>query len=52
MRPRVGLVVLALGVAACGGPLADAKSDFKKGHYAEAKEELVRAEDESRAWTD
>src|SRR5277367_2018906 len=48
---RVGVVV-ALVLVGCGGPLAEAKSDFNKGHYAKAKDELVHAEAESRAWTD
>ncbi len=48
---RLG-IVFALLLVACGGPLADAKTDFKKGHYAEAKSALLRAEAESRAWTD
>jgi hypothetical protein len=44
------VVPLVLVLAACGGALADAKSDFKKGRYAEAKETLVRAEPESKSW--
>jgi hypothetical protein len=48
MRPSFALLCVAL--VACGGALADAKSDFKKGRYAEAKETLVRAEPESKAW--
>jgi hypothetical protein len=49
-----GLAWLFLGAAlsACGGPLAEAKADFKRGHYPQAKEELLRAESESRAWDD
>ncbi len=46
------MVVAALGLVACGGPLNEAKADFNKGHYARAKEELVRAEGESREWSD
>ncbi len=46
------LVTLALTLAlpACGSALSDAKSDFKKGHYGEARATLVRAEPESRDW--
>jgi hypothetical protein len=50
MRPLVLLSFLAL--AACGSALSEAKSDFKKGHYAQAKETLVRAEPESKTWSD
>jgi hypothetical protein len=39
-------------LASCGGPLSEAKGDFKNGRYAEAKETLVRAETESRGWSD
>jgi len=46
------LLPLLLFVTACGGALADAKSDFKKGRYAEAKETLVRVEPESKSWDD
>jgi len=45
----LGLGFVALG---CGGPLADAKSDFKKGLYSEAKDELLQAERESHTWDD
>ncbi len=51
MRRRVLFLLLSL-VAACGGALSEAKSDFKKGRYAEAREELVRLEPEARAWDD
>jgi hypothetical protein len=46
---RVGAVAL-LALAACGGALADGKSDYKKGRYPEAKEELIAAEADSRTW--
>lgn len=42
-------VVLAT-LAACGGGLGTAKSDFRKGRIAEAKAELVRLEPEARTW--
>ncbi len=44
----IGLVVLS----ACGSALSDAKSDFKKGRYGEARETLVRVEPESQKWDD
>jgi len=37
---------------ACGGPLASAKSDFKSGRVAEAKDKLVALEPASQSWTD
>lgn len=50
MRPRVLAVLLALSLCACGGGLATAKSDFRKGRISEAKDELVRLEPEARGW--
>lgn len=38
-------------VAACGASLSGAKSDFKSGRVAEAKDTLVVLEPESRSWT-
>jgi hypothetical protein len=43
-------ILLCVALAGCGGALADAESDFKKGRYAEAKETLVRVEPESKTW--
>jgi len=43
-RPTRRLAALALSVTlacACGGPLADARSEFDRGHYAAAKQALV-----------
>jgi tetratricopeptide (TPR) repeat protein len=40
----IALVVLA----ACGGALADGKSAFKKGRYAEARETFERLEADAR----
>lgn len=54
MSRRLGLA-LAFSVvfaAACGGALAEGKSDFKKGRYPEAKETFVEAESEMRTWDD
>jgi len=48
----MGGVLLAFALVACGGPLADAKADFDKGHFAAAKQALLRDEVESRTWSD
>lgn len=51
-RVRLARLVLPLVLlCACGGGLPSAKSDFKKGRFAEAKKELVALEPESRTWT-
>lgn len=51
MRARlVAIVSLALLVCACGSALSEAKGDFKKGRYGEAREAFVRIEADSRAW--
>ena len=42
---------LAIGLLACGGALASAKSDFKGGRVADAKEKLIALEPESASWT-
>lgn len=46
--------VIALSIAtcvcACGSGLQDAKGDFRKGRYAEAKAELLSLEAEERTW--
>jgi hypothetical protein len=46
----IGLLV-AVSLFACGGGLASAKSDFKGGRAAEAKEKLLALEPESRSWS-
>jgi hypothetical protein len=43
---------MALGLAACSGPLADAEAQFAKGQYPAAHQELVGLEAESRTWND
>jgi len=43
-----GLAILLL---ACSSALASAKSDFKGGRVADAKEKLVALEAESASWT-
>lgn len=49
----VGVLVacLAACAAACSGGLANAKGDYKRGRYAEAKTELEALEPDSRTWT-
>jgi hypothetical protein len=42
----------ALTLLACGGLLSEGEAEFNRGHYAEARDTLVRAEVESRAWSD
>jgi hypothetical protein len=46
------LAYLVVALAGCGGALSDAKSDFKKGRYGEAREELVRIELDTKQWDD
>jgi TolA-binding protein len=43
---------LGLALAACGGALADGESQFKKGHYPEAKQTFASIEGESRSYAD
>ena len=46
---------IALGLAftvACGSALSQAKSDFKKGRYGDARQTLGNIEVESRTWDD
>src|SRR5262245_51094227 len=50
VRMRCAALLVCFALAACGGPLSEAKSDFKSGRYAEAKAALVRAEPESKTW--
>lgn len=45
-------LALLVQLAACGGGLSAAKSDFKKGRLAEAKAALVAMEAESTSWRD
>lgn len=45
-------LTVATGICGCGGGLAEAKSDFRKGRYAEAKTELVALEVDERSWDD
>lgn len=44
------IALASLVLVACGGGLASAKSDFKRGRLPEAKEELVALEAESASW--
>ena len=43
-------LVLVGFVTACGGGLASAKSDFKKGRYGDAKEQLLALEPDVKDW--
>ena len=46
------LLAFCLALGACGGGLAEAKGDFRKGRYAEAKTELLALEVDERSWDD
>jgi len=50
-RATIVTFLAAVLLLACGGGLASAKSDFKSGRVAEAKERLVALEPESRSWS-
>jgi hypothetical protein len=57
-KPAAGiaLVLLVLGACSvgligCSGSLGAAKADFRKGRVAEAKNELVLLETDSRSWS-
>ncbi|HVH45774.1 MAG TPA: hypothetical protein VM925_25650 [Labilithrix sp.] len=50
-RRVVSSFLLLLALAACGGSLSSAKSDFKSGRVAEAKDKLVALEEESKSWS-
>src|SRR4051812_16521057 len=39
-------------IVACGGPLSEGKSEFKKGRYAEAHQTFVRLEPDFRGMDD
>jgi hypothetical protein len=45
------LVAVAAALAACGGPLADAEGQFKRGQYPAAHQALLGLESESRSWS-
>jgi hypothetical protein len=49
-----GLVslVFTVSLAACGGSLAEGRSQFDKGNYPEAKQTFAAAEADSRGWSD
>jgi hypothetical protein len=51
VRRLAGLLVVIAAVS-CGGALADGKSAFKKGRYAEARQTFETVERESRTWDD
>lgn len=51
-HPLRTLAILAAGLAACGGPVASARSEFDQGHYAAAKQALVNLGGRPRrVWT-
>lgn len=43
--------LVASVLLACGGGISSAKSDFRKGRFADAKAELVALEPEAKSWT-
>lgn len=45
-------LLAALSLSACGGALAQGKSEFKDGHYPHAKQIFVSIEAESRGYDD
>lgn len=51
LRLRTTLVVALAMLVGCGASLSGAKSDFKGGRVAEAKDALVTLEPESKSWT-
>jgi hypothetical protein len=52
MRPSLAVAIAAVSLLACGGPLAEAKIDYRKGLYAQARDELLHAEVDSHTWED
>ena len=44
------VLCLAALLVACGSSLGSAKSDFKRGRFAEAKDALIALEPESERW--
>jgi hypothetical protein len=50
MRPPL-FVMVASGLAACGGPLSGVEGDFAKGQYPAAHQALLGLEMPSRSWS-
>lgn len=48
---RIACFVSTIALAACGASLSSAKSDFKSGRVAEARDTLVVLEPETRSWS-
>ncbi len=48
----VALALIVCPLVACGGALAEGKSQFDKGRYPEAKQTFASLEAESRTWDD
>lgn len=46
------LPLLLSSLAACGGALAEGRSQFEHGSYPEAKQTFAAAEVDSRSWSD
>jgi hypothetical protein len=46
------VVLAAVLLAACAGPLAEGESQFDKGRYPEAKQTFAALEEESHGWSD
>jgi tetratricopeptide (TPR) repeat protein len=52
MRLFAALLLALSCFAACGGPLADGESQFKKGQYPQAKQTFASIEAQSRSYGD
>ncbi|HEY3817622.1 MAG TPA: hypothetical protein VGL81_10645 [Polyangiaceae bacterium] len=49
---RLLFLLLLASLTACGGALAEGRSQFDKGNYPEAKQTFAAAEADSRTWGD
>lgn len=47
----LSLILLGAALGGCSGSLGTAKADFRKGRIAEAKNELLLLETDSRSWS-
>jgi|SRR5580698_9525251 hypothetical protein len=52
MRSLAMLLLALPCLAACGGPLAEGESQFKKGQYPQAKQTFASLESQSRSYPD
>jgi len=48
----LALLLFLASLGACGGALAEGRSQFDRGNYPEAKQTFAAAEAESRSWSD